>query len=134
MSKPSIASQLAAITKQRELLAKKESLLKAESHGKVLSQIIQLAKDAGLTIADITEAFQNKKTKSSVTSKRLTKPTSMAKAHTMKGVKLPAKYKNPLNPAQTWTGRGVDPSWVSVLREAGQLESALIQSGNNPMN
>ena len=69
-----------------------------------------------------------------MTSKKLTKPTSRAKAHTMKGVKLPAKYKNPLNPEQTWTGRGVDPSWVAALREAGQLESALIQSAINPMN
>jgi DNA-binding protein H-NS len=134
MSKPSIASQLAAIAKQRELLAKKEALLKAKSHGKVLNQIIQLAKDAGLTIADITEAFENKKTKPSVTAKKFTKPSSRAKAHTMKGVKLPAKYKNPLNPEQTWTGRGVDPSWVAALREAGQLESALIQSAINPMN
>jgi DNA-binding protein H-NS len=134
MSKPSIASQLAAIAKQRELLAKKEVLLKAESHGKVLSQIIQLAKDAGLTIADITEAFENKKTKPSVTAKKLTKPSSRTKAHTMKGVKLPAKYKNPLNLEQTWSGRGVDPSWVAALREAGQLESALIQSAINPMN
>jgi len=134
MSKPSIASQLAAIAKQRELLAKKEAVLKSESHGKVLSQIIQLAKDAGLTIADITKAFENKKTKPSVTAKKLSKPSSRAKAHTTKGVKLPAKYKNPLNPEQTWTGRGVDPSWVAALREAGQLESALIQSAINPMN
>jgi DNA-binding protein H-NS len=134
MSKPSIASQLAAIAKQREILAKKEALLKAESQGKVLSQIIQLAKGAGLTIADITEAFENKKTKPSVTSKKLIKPTSRANAHTMKGVKLPAKYKNPLNPEQTWTGRGVDPSWVAALRESGQLESALIQPAINPIN
>ncbi len=133
MSKPSIASQLAAIAKQRQLLSKKEELLKAKFHGRALSQIIQLAKSAGLTIGDITEAFENKKTKPSVPAKKLTKPSSRAKAHTMKGVKLPAKYKNPLNPEQTWTGRGVDPSWVAALREAGQLESALIQSAINPM-
>jgi len=45
----------------------------------------------------------------------------------MKGVKLPAKYRNPLNPTQTWTGRGVDPAWVAKLRETGLLETALIQ-------
>ncbi len=109
-------------------------LLKTEFHGRLLNQIIQLAKDAGLTIADITEAFENKKTKPSVTAKKLTKPTSRANAHTMKGVKLPAKYKNPLNREQTWTGRGVDHSWVAALRETGQVESALIQSAINPMN
>jgi DNA-binding protein H-NS len=126
MSRPSIASQLAAIEKQRELLAKKEKTLKAESHGKVLSHIVKLAKDADLTVADITAAFENKKSKASGSSKKPVRESLRTKAHTMKGVKLPAKYRNPLNPDQTWTGRGVDPSWVSTLREAGKLESALI--------
>lgn len=54
--------------------------------------------------------------------------------HTMKGVKLPAKYKNPLNPNQTWTGRGVDPAWVATLRELGQLEAALIHSPDATIN
>lgn len=32
---------------------------------------------------------------------------------------LPAKYKNPSNPEQTWTGRGKAPAWVDVVgREA----------------
>jgi hypothetical protein len=52
---------------------------------------------------------------------------SRAKAHTMKGVKLPAKYRNPLNLTQTWTGRGVDPAWVAKLRVSSLLEKALIQ-------
>jgi DNA-binding protein H-NS len=32
-----------------------------------------------------------------------------------------------MKPNQTWTGRGVDPGWVVKLREAGLLDSALIQ-------
>lgn len=127
MSKPSIASQLAAIQKQRDLLAKKEAALKAESHGKVLTQIVKMAKDAGLTLAEITHAYESQKNKSISTTKTPSKKTSKAKAHTMKGVKLPAKYRNPLNPTQTWTGRGVDPAWVAKLRESGLLETALIQ-------
>ena len=127
MSKPSILTQLAAIAKQRELLTKKEAALKAELQAKVLNQITQLAKDSGLTVVDITAAFENKKPKVSAQTKKATKSSPRLKAHTMKGVRLPAKYKNPSNPEQTWTGRGVDPSWVAALREAGQLESALIQ-------
>jgi DNA-binding protein H-NS len=134
MSKPSIASQLASIQKQRDLLSKKEAALKAESHGKVLLQIVKMAKDAGLTLAEITSAYDDKKTKPANTPKKSTKSSTKLKTHTMKGVKLPAKYKNPLNPNQTWTGRGVDPAWVATLRESGQLESALVQSPDATIN
>jgi DNA-binding protein H-NS len=128
MSKPSIAAQLASIQKQRDLLSKKEAALRAESHGKVLLQIVKMAKDAGLSLAEITSAYDDKKTKRANTLKKTTKSPTKLKSHTMKGVKLPAKYKNPLNPNQTWTGRGVDPAWVATLREPGQLESALVHS------
>jgi DNA-binding protein H-NS len=134
MSKPSIAAQLASIQKQRDLLSKKEAALKAESHGKVLLQIVKMAKDACLTLAEITSAYDDKKNKLANTPKKATKSTSKLKSHTMKGVKLPAKYKNPLNPNQTWTGRGVDPAWVATLRESGQLESALIHSPEATLN
>jgi hypothetical protein len=46
---------------QRDLLSKKEAALKAESHGKVLLQIVKMAKDAGLTLAEITAAYDEKK-------------------------------------------------------------------------
>ena len=60
MSKSSIASQLAAIQKQRDLLSKKEAALRAESHEKVLIQIIKMAKDASLTLAEIAAAYADK--------------------------------------------------------------------------
>ncbi len=128
----SIASQLAAIQKQKEILLKKEAALKAQSHGKILSDIVKMARDAGLTLAEITEAFNQKsssKTKSKP-SKAIDK-SNASKPHTMKGVKLPPKYKNPADPNQTWTGRGVDPAWVAKLRELGQLESALIPKSSD---
>ena len=128
MSKLSIAAQLAAIQKQKDLLEKKEASLKAESHGKVLTQIIKMAKDAGLSLAEITSAYEGHKTKPSSKTTAKSLKSSGIKPHTMKGAKLPAKYRNPLDPTQTWTGRGVDPSWVAKLREAGVLETALIKS------
>jgi DNA-binding protein H-NS len=126
MSSKSIASQLAAIQKQKEILLKKEAALKAESHGKVLIEIIKMAKNAGLTLADITQAFGQKAPARSIKSKRTSANLNTGKTHTLKGVKLPAKYRNPQNHTQTWTGRGVDPSWVASLRESGLLETALI--------
>ena len=128
MSKLSIAAQLVAIQKQKDLLAKKEAALRAESHGKILIQIIKMAKEAGLSLDEIASAYEGHKTKSS--SKVRAKPakTNSPKPHTMKGVKLPPKYRNPIDPNQTWTGRGVDPGWVAKLREAGILESALVRT------
>ena len=134
MPKPSIAAQLASIQKQRDFLLKKEAALKVESHGKVLLQIVKMARDAGLSLDEITSAYDDKKNKLVITPKKSTKSSTKLKAHTMKGVKLPAKYKNPLNPNQTWTGRGVDPAWVAALSEAVQLESALIHSPDATLN
>jgi DNA-binding protein H-NS len=128
MSKLSIAAQLVAIQKQKDILAKKEAALKAESHGKVLIQIIKMAKDAELSLAEITSAFEGHKLKIPHKATEKKSKNNSVKSHTMKGVKLPPKYRNPLDQNQTWTGRGVDPSWVAKLREAGILESALIQN------
>jgi DNA-binding protein H-NS len=132
MPKISIASQLASIQKQKEILLKKEAALKAQSHGKILSDIIKLARDAGLTLRDITEALNQKpSTKNKSKPSKAIEKSNAGKPHTMKGVKLPPKYKNPADPNQTWTGRGVDPTWVAKLRESGQLESAIIYKPND---
>ena len=48
MARTTVANQLAAIRKQRELLDKKEQALKSKSHDKVLAQIVSLAKDANI--------------------------------------------------------------------------------------
>jgi DNA-binding protein H-NS len=127
MSKLSIASQLSNIQKQREILARKEATLRAEYQGKILNQIVKMAKDSGLTLAEITAAIDDSKNKSTIASKNSSKPILKSKTHSTKGVKLAAKYINPSNPTQTWTGRGVAPSWVAELKKSGQLESALIQ-------
>ena len=32
-----------------------------------------------------------------------------------KAAKIPPKYRNPENPEQTWTGRGIAPSWTKSV-------------------
>ena len=40
-----------------------------------------------------------------------------------KGTRLRAKYRNPLNPKETWAGRGLKPRWLSdLLRQGRKLE------------
>jgi DNA-binding protein H-NS len=120
MARTTVANQLAAIRKQRELLDKKEQALKSKSHDKVLAQIVSMVKEAGLTAADITKALSSGKPA------KVVKGPKAAKKGALAGKKVAAKYRNPSNPDQTWTGRGVSPTWVQALKTAGTLDSALI--------
>jgi len=120
MARTTVASQLAALRKQRELLIKKEQALLSKSHDKVLGKIVQLAKEAGLTADDIVKALGSGKPTKAAKTPRTAKKGALA------GKKVAPKYRNPANPEQTWTGRGVSPSWVQSLKAAGTLDSALI--------
>jgi DNA-binding protein H-NS len=120
MARTTVANQLAAIRKQREILDKKEQALKSKSHDKVLATIVALAKEAGLTAADITKALSAGKPA------KTGKAPKAAKKGALAGKKVAPKYRNPANPEQTWTGRGVSPTWVQALKAAGILDSALI--------
>lgn len=40
--------------------------------------------------------------------------------------KVAAKYQNPDDKSQTWTGRGVAPKWVQALIEAGRDKSEFL--------
>jgi DNA-binding protein H-NS len=44
-----------------------------------------------------------------------------------KGSISAAKYRNPKDPSQTWTGRGRKPNWlVDAVKKGGKLESFAI--------
>jgi len=120
MARSTVANQLAAIRKQRELLDKKEQALKTKSHDKVLAKIVIMAKEAGLTAADINKALSAGKPAKAGKAPRVSKKGALA------GKKVAPKYRNPANAEQTWTGRGVSPAWVQALKAAGTLDSALI--------
>jgi DNA-binding protein H-NS len=122
MARTTVANQLAAIRKQRELLDKKEQALKSKSHDKVLAQIVSMAKEAGLTASDIAKALSSGKPAKAAKLPKATKKGALA------GKKVAPKYRNPANPEQTWTGRGVSPTWVQALKAAGTLDTALIAS------
>ncbi len=119
MARTTIAAQLAKLRKDREILEKREKALLAKTNDKVLGQIVALAKDAGITAADIAKALGAAKPAK-------TKAPRAAKKGALAGKKVAAKYRNPANPEQTWTGRGVSPAWVQALKTAGTLDTALI--------
>ena len=120
MARTTVENQLASIRKQRELLDKKEQALKSKSHDKVLAKIVEMAKDAGLTASDVAKAFSAGKPA------KAAKAPKAAKKGALAGKKVAPKYRNPANPEQTWTGRGVSPTWVQALKTAGTLDTTLI--------
>ena len=123
MARNTVATQLAALRKQRDLIAKKEQALLSKSHDKVLTKIVQMAKEAGLTASDISKALGSGKTAKAAKGPKAPKA---AKKGTLAGKKVAPKYRNPANADQTWTGRGVSPTWVQELKTAGTLDTALI--------
>ena len=126
MARITVASQLAALRKQRDLIAKKEQALLTKSHDKVLTKIVQMAKEAGLTASDISKAFGSGKATKATKAAKAPKAAKAAKKGVLAGKKVAPKYRNPSNAEQTWTGRGVSPTWVQELKTAGKLDSALI--------
>ena len=69
--------------------------LKRNRYKEVIAQIKELAASIGVTI-DIHEA---------------SKATS---------AKIPAKFRNPDNHSQTWSGRGIEPKWLKALIAQGR--------------
>ena len=50
----------------------------------------------------------------------LSMPAKPRRASKAKGKKVPAKYKNPANAKETWTGRGRKPLWVVAALDSGK--------------
>ena len=102
---PSDLSQL-SLTELHDLIAQAQQALAArqkQERKQVIAQMQQLADSIGVTIM-IQEAG---------------KPASKAP--------VPAKYRNPRNPSQTWSGRGMKPRWlVALLDEGVDIQDCLI--------
>lgn len=90
----------AVIDKAERALKEKQTIKRKE----VVTQIKQLAASIGVTV-EINE--------SDVKTVR-------------KGKKVAAKYRNPDDINQTWTGRGVSPKWMQALVNAGRSKSEFL--------
>ncbi len=69
-----------------------------ESRGAALAEISRLAGKAGLSAETVTDHLSGRR---------------------RKRTKLPPKYRDPHNPANTWAGRGKRPKWLEAKIAAG---------------
>ena len=136
MARITIEARIAKIRRDREALEKKEQSLLAQSTDRAIKKILAIMKDSGLTAPQVVKALAaagataapaTKAGKEAKAAKAPAKGVKPAFAPKPKGAKVAPKYRNPENAEQTWTGRGIPPTWARLMREAGRLDEALIQ-------
>ncbi len=121
MPRVNVNSQLEKIRAARAKLEREEKKLLSRTHDKALAQIVQIARDAGLSAEQIAAALGSKRSKGAAAK-------APRKAAGAPRAKVAPKYRDPANPANTWTGRGRMPKWVADLNAKGELASAEIKS------
>lgn len=100
-----------SVEKLKKELVKIEKAIKTlESRDKkaALAQVMAVAKKNGFELHELVGLAPKKV----VVEKTKAKPSK-------KRGKVPPKYRNPANAAQTWTGRGRQPLWIQELVNAG---------------
>lgn len=120
MPRVNVANQLEKIRAARAKLEREEKKLLSRTHDKALAQIVQIARNAGLSAEQITAALGGK-SRAKPAAKAARKATAPAR-------KVAPKYRDPANPNNTWTGRGRMPKWVAELNAKGALASAEIKA------
>ena len=101
---PRTASLSVIERKIKELEAKREALQQHEKPG--IKQLKALVKRYRLTPADVQVALNGRR------------PRGGSK---LAGRKLKPKYRNPADKAQTWSGRGLQPKWLTAaMKETGK--------------
>jgi DNA-binding protein H-NS len=86
----------------------KKKRLQRERIGEVRRKLIALAKEEGYSIEE------------------LFGEGSRTRVSGNKGRSVPAKYRNPGDPTQTWSGRGKRPRWFIDALDRGKKESDLL--------
>lgn len=81
--------------------------LREQERREALAKLDEMATALGLTKADLRRHY--------------------GRAAKKKSPRAQARYRNPANPAETWTGNGRRPAWVEDhLSQGGQLEALAI--------
>jgi DNA-binding protein H-NS len=110
------AEDLGALVKQAQ--QRKTLLEKRPSITKVRAQIVKYAHANGYRIEELFGGNEG----------NVRRRAGNKTAGTKRTGKVAPKYRNPANPKETWTGRGLQPRWLAALTAKGKkLEQFLIK-------
>lgn len=101
------AKELDALIKQAS--KRKTALTKRKPAAQVRAKLAAMAKAEGYSIAELFGGAR-------VAAARKASKRGAA----TRGGKVPPKYRNPANPKETWTGRGLPPRWMAELIKKGK--------------
>jgi DNA-binding protein H-NS len=99
---------------------KRREALASRKIPRVRARIEAILKAEELTLADV---FSLKSTPGPAATR---KPTKAPSASGDARRKVPPKYRNPADPAQTWAGRGAQPRWFREALAGGRAEAEML--------
>ena len=99
LSQKELTDLISEANKRKKVLAKRKPI------AQVRAAINRVVRGSGYTM----EELFGTKAAAPARARKAAGTTKKAKA----GGKVPPKYRNPSNPAETWTGRGKQPRWLA---------------------
>lgn len=106
LSQKELVNLISEANKRKKVLAKRKPI------NQVRAAVNRIVRGSGYTMEEL---FGTKST----STKRVAKTAGTAKK-AKAGSKVPPKYRNPSNPAETWTGRGKHPRWLAAFVAQGR--------------
>lgn len=101
---------------------RKTALKKRKPIASIRKRIVDFATAEGYTVAELFGG----KAPAAKTARTTKKAASKTKGRKLG--KVPPKYRNPANAAETWTGRGKQPRWLAAQTAKGKkVEDFLIK-------
>jgi DNA-binding protein H-NS len=97
-------SNLADLIAQKAALEQKIAEARREARASAIAQVKSLMAEHGLSLADLGGKAS---------------PAVATGAHSRKGGKVPAKYRDPAT-GTTWSGRGLQPKWLKAALASGR--------------
>ena len=105
-------------------LSKRKEKLEKGQLDKVRAKVMALLRKEGFTLQDLVKTGSSAAAAAPRPAKK-GKGGGKGKAGGA-GRKVAPKYRNPNNPKEVWTGRGVNPRWVTELLAQGMTKEQLL--------
>jgi DNA-binding protein H-NS len=109
-----------------EKLQKQAMDIRSKEFGKALESILDQMTAYGISIKDIQSALSGRNRPAKKPTAQTKRASATTRSYRLAGTKVEPRYRGPNG--ETWSGRGIQPRWLSQLIESGHAkENFLIQ-------